>query len=82
VSVRVTERERNRGSPRHFEGGLRIWGSGAKSPMRRIEIEVLKETRDDGERLRRAVEILASGIFSYLQEGGYLEEGEGEEEDY
>ncbi len=57
-------------------------GSGEKSPMRRIEIEVLEDTKDNGERLKRIVEILASGIFSYLQEGGHLEEGEGEEEDY
>jgi hypothetical protein len=42
--------------------------------MRKVEIEVIEETKDDGRRLRRVIEILADGVFSFLEEGGYLKD--------
>lgn len=44
--------------------------------MKRIEIEIVEGTRDDGRRLRRIVEILAGGIYAFLEEEGYLKEVE------
>lgn len=47
--------------------------------MRRVEIEIIRGTEDDGTRLKRVLEILAEGIFAYLEENGYFrEEKEGE----
>jgi len=44
--------------------------------MKRIEIEIVEGTRDDGRRLRRIAEILASGVYAFLEEEGYLKDGE------
>lgn len=49
--------------------------------MRQIEIKVVESTKDDGRRLRRVIEIIAGGVFSFLEEGGYLkDDGEQEKE--
>jgi len=46
--------------------------------MRKVEIEILEGKVEEGD-LDRAVEIIAGGIFAFLEEGGYLRE-EGKEE--
>lgn len=47
--------------------------------MRRVEIEIIKGTKDDGTRLERVIEILADGVFSFLEEEGYFREDGGRE---
>ena len=47
--------------------------------MKRVEFRIVEGTRDDGRRLRRIVEILAGGIYAFLDEEGYLKRIEGEE---
>lgn len=42
--------------------------------MKRVEIEVIRGTEDDGTRLKRVLEILAEGTFAYLEENGYFRE--------
>ena len=43
--------------------------------MKRIEIEILKEKEEEGN-LDRVIEIIAGGIFAFLEEEGYLREEE------
>jgi len=50
--------------------------------MRKVEIEIIQGTEDDGSRFKRVLEILSEGIFVYLEENGYFrEEKEGGEVD-
>jgi len=44
--------------------------------MKRIEIEIVEGTKDDGRRLRRIAEILAGGVYAFLEEEGYLKDVE------
>lgn len=59
---------------RHIQDGSRRYVEEARPSMKQVEIEVIERTKDDGRRLRRVVEILAGGVFSFLEEGGYLKD--------
>lgn len=59
---------------RHIEDGSRRYVVGMRPSMKQVEIEIIERTKDDGRRLRRVVEILAGGVFSFLEEGGYLKD--------